>query len=192
LLWTFQKLMGLIPFRLCTKPRSYRCELRQKSTSNTGIICKKKKRVSQSELVPYLTPTIFASRSAKDLQKDVEKPCMDKPKMPGEGNEATEHGYAKKGEESPSDEEGSQEKEDSSSVKAASSKEKRKGRSKSDGSDAAADDSDKKYIYDDVPLSFPQRVSCCMSGLICLTCNLIVAIALLGDARIIHLGLRIA
>jgi hypothetical protein len=181
--------MGLIPFRLCTRPRKYRCELRQKSTNNTGIICKKKETSPQSELVPICNTQ---DSQSFDLQKDVEKYCMDKPKMTGEGNEGTEHGYAKKGEESPSDEEAAQEKEDSSSVKAASSKEKRKGRSKSDGSDATADDSDKKYIYDDVPLSFPQRVSCCMSGLICLTCDLIVAIALLGDARIIHLGLRIA
>jgi hypothetical protein len=109
--------------------------------------------------------------------------------MIGEGNEGTENGHAKKDEESSRVSEASKEKEDCSSVKAASSKEERKGGSKSHCSDAAADDSDKNSIQDDVPLSFPQRVSCCMSGLICLVCGLLCCDRI-GDARIIHHGLR--
>jgi hypothetical protein len=50
-------------------------------------------------------------------------------------------------------------------VKIANAKErKKKGGSKSDSSEPADDDSEKNNIDDDVPLSFPQRVSYCMSG----------------------------
>jgi hypothetical protein len=112
--------------------------------------------------------------------------------MTGEGNEGTANGHAKKDEESSwvLEAEASKEEEDSSSLKAAGSKEKGKGGSKSHGSDAAADDSDKNSIHDDVPLSFPQRVSCCMCCLICLVCCLLRCDRI-GDARIIHHGLRI-
>jgi hypothetical protein len=85
--------------------------------------------------------------------------------MTGEGNEGAEL-HLEKEEQSTRDEEAPQEKEDSTPVKATDSKEKRKGESKSEPAD---DDSDKNNIDDDVPLSFPQRVSCCMRGFICET-----------------------
>jgi hypothetical protein len=93
--------------------------------------------------------------------------------MTGEGNEGAKHQHGKQDEKSSPDEEASQEKDDNTPVKAANSKEKRKGKSKSRSSDPAADDSDQSNIDDDVPLSFPQRVSCCRSDLICLPSGLL-------------------
>jgi hypothetical protein len=92
-------------------------------------------------------------------------------KMTGQGNEGAEHVHVekdvnvKKDEQSSRNEEASQEKEEKTPVKPAKSKEKRKGGSKNDASDPADDDSDKNNFDEDVPLSFPQRVSCCMSRL---------------------------
>jgi hypothetical protein len=77
-------------------------------------------------------------------------------KMTGEGKEDAEHEHDEKLNQ---DEEASQEKEDKTPVTTANLKAKRKEGSKSDTSDPADDDSDKN-IDDDVPLSFPQRVSC--------------------------------
>jgi hypothetical protein len=87
-----------------------------------------------------------------------------RPKMTGESNEGAEHGYGKLEEESSRDEEPSQEKEDKASAKAANSQGKSKGGS--DRSEPVDDDSDKNG---NVPLSFPQRVSCCMRDRICFT-----------------------
>jgi hypothetical protein len=78
----------------------------------------------------------------------------------GEGKESAEHGLGKKDEKALRDEDAPKEKEDTA-VKVTNSKGKRKGGSKSESSEPADDDSDKKNIDDDVPLSFPQRVSCC-------------------------------
>jgi type IV secretory pathway VirB10-like protein len=92
-------------------------------------------------------------------------------KMTGQGNEDAEHVHVEKDvnvkedKQSSRNEEASQEKEEKTPVKSAKSKEKGKGGSKSDASDSADDDSDKNNLDDDVPLSFPQRVSCCMIGL---------------------------
>jgi hypothetical protein len=86
-------------------------------------------------------------------------------KMTGQGNEGVEHVHGKNDEQSSQDEEASQEKGEKTPVTIANSKTKRKGRSKSHNSDPADDGSDKNNFDDDVPLSFPQRVSCCTSGL---------------------------
>jgi hypothetical protein len=94
-------------------------------------------------------------------------------KMTGESNEGADHELGKKDEQSSRDEEASQEMEANTPVKAVNSEEKRKGRSKSHSSDPADDDSDKNNIDDDVPLSFPQRVSGCVSGHICLKSGLL-------------------
>jgi hypothetical protein len=76
--------------------------------------------------------------------------------MTGQGNEIAKHGRSKK-----EDEEAPKEMEvdTGTPVKTANSKGKR-----SESSDPVDDDSEKNNIDDDVPLSFPQRVSCCMSG----------------------------
>jgi hypothetical protein len=96
--------------------------------------------------------------------------------MIGEDNESTGHGHGKKGEKSSRDEEASQEKQEDTSVKAASSNEKgdKRGSNSHISEPADADQSDKNDIEgSDIPLSFPQRVSCCRSGLVCLTCCLL-------------------
>jgi hypothetical protein len=90
-------------------------------------------------------------------------------KMTGEGNESAEHAHGKKEEQSSLVEEAGlkmEEMEDNTpAVKVPNAKErKRKGGSKSDSSEPADDDSEKNNIDDDVPLSFPQRVSYCLSG----------------------------
>lgn len=91
-----------------------------------------------------------------------------------EGNESADHGHGKKDERTSRDEDAAQEKEDKTPVKVANAKAKRgKGGSKSDSSEPADDESEKNNFDDDVPLSFPQRVSYCMSGRICLTSDLL-------------------
>jgi hypothetical protein len=81
--------------------------------------------------------------------------------MTGEDDEGTEHEHDKL-EEEPSDEEPSQEKEDKTPTKAANSKGKSKGGSdRSDPVDNYSDNDGNEH------LSFPQRVSCCMSDRIC-------------------------
>jgi hypothetical protein len=86
--------------------------------------------------------------------------------MTGEGNESAEHEHGKKEEQSSRDEEAVTKMEDITPVEIPNPKGKGKrgkGGSKSDSSEPADDDSEKN-IDDDVPLSFPQRVSYCMSG----------------------------
>jgi hypothetical protein len=91
-------------------------------------------------------------------------------KMTGEGNESAEHGHGKKEEQSSRDEEAVTKMEDNTPVEVVANTKGKRGKdgSKSDSSEPADDDSEKN-IDDDVPLSFPQRVSHCMSGRICFT-----------------------
>jgi hypothetical protein len=95
------------------------------------------------------------------------------PNMTGVGNESAEHGHDKKDDKSSRDDEASQEKEENTMVKVAKPKAKGKSGNKSDSSEPVDDDSDKNVIDDDVPLSFPQRVSCWMSGRVRLTSGLL-------------------
>jgi hypothetical protein len=82
-----------------------------------------------------------------------------RPKMSGIDNEGAEHGYDKLEERSSRDEETSQEKEE---TKAANLQGKSNGNS--DRSEPVVSYNDKKG---NVHLSFPERVSCCLSGRIC-------------------------
>jgi hypothetical protein len=95
-------------------------------------------------------------------------------KMTGEGNESAER---KKEEQSSHDEEAvTKMEEDNTPVEVANTKGKgKKGKAgnKSDSSEPVDDDSEKNNIDDDVPLSFPQRVSYCMSGRISMTSALL-------------------
>jgi hypothetical protein len=103
--------------------------------------------------------------------------------MTGESNEGAEHMRGKKVKQSSRDEEASQKKEDNTRAKAANSKEKKRGRSKSHtSSDPADDNSNKNNVDDEVPLSFPQRVSGCVSGHICLKVVCFDVMALLKRA----------
>jgi hypothetical protein len=90
--------------------------------------------------------------------------------MTGEGIQSAEHGQGKKEEQSSRDEEALTKVEDNAPAEVANTKGKKgKGGSKSDSSEPVDDDSEKNNIDDDVPLSFPQRVSSCMGGCLCLT-----------------------
>jgi hypothetical protein len=125
---------------------------------------RKRPRRLSNELVPYRyhsycshtvrQPTLLSmlKREGQTVRK------YPRPKMTGENNEGTEHGHDKL-EEKSSREEPTQEKED---TKAANSQGKSK--SGSDSSDPVDNYSDKNG---NVHLSFPERVSCCMSGRIC-------------------------
>jgi hypothetical protein len=143
----------------------------------SGIVCKKaaskRPQILSNELVPYLTFTLkskFAHTAERHINLKKGNSISEKypttTKMTGEGNESAEHGHGKKEEQSSRDEEADLKMEDNTPVVKANVKEsrKRKGGSKSDSSEPADDDSEKNNIDDDVPLSFPQRVSYCMSG----------------------------
>jgi hypothetical protein len=154
------------------------------SCNVSGIVCKiaasKRPEMLSNELVPYLTFTLqtnllirqpMAERQI-NLKKgnfNIEKYPTTTTKMTGEGNESADHAHDKKEEQSTRVEETDlkmEDMEDNTPVeKVPNAKErKRKGGSKSDSSEPADDDSEKNNIDDDVPLSFPQRVSYCVSS----------------------------
>jgi hypothetical protein len=129
---------------------------------------------SENELVPYLSFTLKTNllirQTRAERQINLKRETLSEKyptttKMTGEGNESAEHEPGKKEEQSSRDEETELKVEDNIPVvKVANAKErKRKGGSKSDSSEPVDDDSEKNIIDDDVPLSFPQRVSYCIA-----------------------------